>query len=149
MRRMSMAIVLAALITSGAGVCGAQAPPRHTGNIAISTRSVGFIVGVEWGSGSMTLADRRSYNLRVRTLKVGMAGIESVSAQGRIYNLDARRPQDIAGTYASMGAGITIGGGVGAQSMKNEKGVIIELQETQLGIAAKIAAAGIEIQLFQ
>jgi hypothetical protein len=31
--------------------------------------------------------------------------------------------------------------------MKNEKGVIIELNETAQGLAAKIAAAGVAIQI--
>ncbi len=146
MRRISMAMLFAALIASGAGSPGAQPPSAHTGNIAFNTRSVGFIIGVEWGLGTMTLAGGRSYALRVRTLKIGMAGLEAVSAQGAIYNLDPRRPFDIAGTYAAMGAGITIGGGIGVQAMRNEKGVIIELKETQVGLAAKIAASGLEIE---
>src|SRR5262249_69736 len=111
------------------------------------TKSLGFIVGVEWGSGAMTLRNGKSYQLRIRTLKVGMAGLESVSANGRIYNLDARRPQDIEGNYSSLGAGVTVGGRVGVQRMRKEKGVVIELNETSQGLAAKIASAGIAVQL--
>src|SRR5262245_45051206 len=136
-----------AMILGGAAAAVAKAPGRHSGNIALSTKSIGFIVGAEWGSGTMTMLNGKSYELRIRTLKVGMAGLESVSASGRIYNLDPRRPQDIEGNFASMGAGITIGGGVGAQRMKNEEGVIIELTETAQGVAAKIAASGMAVRL--
>jgi hypothetical protein len=139
---------LAAVATFAlAGAAAAETPPRLSGNIAFNTKSIGFIVGVEWGSGTATLHGGRVYQLRVRTLKAGMIGLEAVSAAGRIYNLDPRRPGDIAGTYASIGGGLTVGGGVGAQRMKNEKGVIIEIDETAQGLAAKIAGAGVAIEL--
>lgn len=130
-----------------AGAAESQTPMRLAGNIAFSTKSIGFIVGVEWGSGTVTLRGGRVVHLRVRTLKAGMIGLEAVQAAGRVYNLDPRRPGDIAGTYASIGGGLTVGGGIGAQRMKNEKGVIIEIDETAQGLAAKIAGAGVAIEL--
>ena len=139
------AAALIAFAISGPAI--AQAPGPLAGTIAFSTKSIGFILGVEWGSGTVTLRGGRVVHLRVRTLKVGMAGLESVAAQGRVYNLNIRRPQDIAGTYASIGGGLTVGGGIGAQRMKNEKGVIIDIEETAAGLAAKIAASGIVIDV--
>ena len=130
-----------------AGTAAAETPMQLAGHIAFSTKSVGFIVGVEWGSGTVTLRGGRVVQLRVRTLKAGMIGLEAVQAAGRVYNLDPRRPADIVGTYASIGGGLTVGGGVGAQRMKNEKGVIIEIDETSQGLAAKIAGAGVAIEL--
>ena len=144
-------IALAALaLVAFAGSAAAQgqpAPGPVQGNIAFSTKSVGFILGVEWGSGTVTLRNRQVVHLRVRTLKAGMIGLEAVSATGRVYMLNPRRPQDLAGTYASIGGGLTVGGGIGAQRMKNEKGVIIDIEETAAGLAAKIAAAGIVIDI--
>jgi hypothetical protein len=146
MRRLLLAV---ATIVAFAGVSAAQTQPplRLAGNIAFNTKSVGFIVGVEWGSGTVTLRGGRVIHLRVRTLKAGMIGLEAVQAAGRVYNLDPRRPGDVAGTYASIGGGLTVGGGIGAQRMKNEKGVIIEIDETAQGLAAKIAGAGVAIEL--
>lgn len=146
MKALFAAVIVAAGIGSTESAL-AESLGRYAGNIAISTKSVGFIIGAEWGSGTMALRDSRSYRLNIRTLKVGMAGLESVSASGRIYNLDPRRPHDIEGNFASMGAGITIGGGVGVQRMKNDKGVVIELRETAQGVAAKIAASGMAVRL--
>ncbi len=142
-----VSLALAAIVALALGGMAAAQQPVRTGTISLSTRSVGFIVGVEWGSGTMTLTNKRSYQLRIRTLKVGMAGLEAVSASGNIYNLKPNRPQDITGTFASIGAGLTIGGGLGAQRMRNEKGVIIEVNETAQGLAAKIAASGIAVEL--
>ncbi|HEY7608304.1 MAG TPA: hypothetical protein VIF14_03655 [Alphaproteobacteria bacterium] len=146
MRKLFLAVAAFAAFAL-AGAATAQTPPRLSGNIAFSTKSIGFILGVEWGSGTATLRGGRVLQLRVRTLKAGVIGLEAVSASGRIYNLDPRRPGDIAGTYASIGGGITIGGGIGAQRMRNEKGVIIEIDETAQGLAAKIAGAGVAIEL--
>lgn len=149
MRKFLVAIAaLAALAAPNAASAQGQPPPGPiAGNIAISTKSVGFILGFEWGSGTVTLRGGRVVHLRVRTLKAGMIGLEAVSATGRVYNLNPRRPQDLAGTYAGIGGGLTVGGGIGAQRMKNEKGVIIDIEETAAGLAAKIAAAGVVIDV--
>ena len=145
-----VAAALAALAVPNAASSQGQPPPGPlAGNIAFSTKSVGFILGVEWGSGTVTLRGGRVINLRVRTLKAGMIGLEAVRASGRVYNLNPRRPLDIAGTYASIGGGLTVGGGIGAQRMKNEKGVIIDIEETAQGLAAKVAASGIAIDVVQ
>jgi len=151
MRKILLAVAaLAAFAAPNAASAQGQPPPGPVaGNIAFSTKSVGFILGVEWGSGTVTLRGGRVVNLRVRTLKAGMIGLEAVSGRGRVYNLNPRRPLDLAGTYASIGGGITVGGGIGAQRMKNEKGVIIDIEETAAGLAAKIAASGIIIDVVQ
>jgi hypothetical protein len=146
MRRVFLT-VLAFVAATCFGAAVAQTPSQASGNINFSTKSVGFILGFEWGSGTMTLRGGRAYQLRVRTVKAGMAGLEAVSASGQIYNLNPRRPQDITGTFTSIGGGVTIGGGIGAQRMQNEKGVIIEIQETAQGLAAKIAVSGLAIDL--
>lgn len=153
MRPTRLAFVLAGLAALGlvgaSAPVGAQNQPKKTyvrsGTIVLNTKSIGFIVGIEWGSGTLTLNNGRSYNLRVRTLKVGMAGLEQITASGVVYNL--RAVGNITGNYAAAGAGITIGGGIGGAVMENSKGVTIELRETAQGLAAKIAASGIEIQL--
>ena len=62
-------LTLAAFVTfAAAGAAESQTPMRLAGNIAFSTKSVGFIVGVEWGSGTVTLRGGRVVHLRVRTL---------------------------------------------------------------------------------
>ncbi len=139
-----LVVIALAAVTATSPAVNAQKKFR-SGTISLSTKSVGFILGIEWGSGTMTLRNGRSYRLRIRTLKAGMAGIESISAYGTVYNL--RNARDIEGTFAAVGAGLTIGGGVGVATLKNAKGVIIEIKETQQGIAAKIAASGIDIEL--
>lgn len=115
------------------------------GTFSMNTKSIGFLFGVEWGSGRLRLNNGRVYNLRIRMLKAGVIGIEQISAFGTVYNL--RNPRDIEGTFSAGGAGATLGGGAGIATMQNSRGVIIEIRETTVGIAAKIAASGIDIKI--
>lgn len=147
MKRFVTLLATLLLALGAGGAVAQQPPPPRAGTITFHTKAIGFILGVEWGSGEFVAANGRRYPLRIRTVKAGMAGLEAVSAAGNVYHLNPRRPQDIAGTYTSVGAGITIGGGVGGQQMRNEKGVVIVINETAQGIAAKIAASGIAIEL--
>ncbi len=116
---------------------------KPSGTIRFTTTSIGFIIGAEWGKGTLTLNNGKSYNIRVRMLRVGMAGIERVDATGTVYNL--KKMHDFEGQYVSGSAGLTIGGGVAGEAMKNSRNVVIKLTSTQIGLAAKIAASGITI----
>lgn len=118
---------------------------RKSGTIEFDTKSAGFIVGYEWGYGWLTLNNGQKVRIRVRSLNVGMIGFEKVNAVGTVYNLN--RVGDIDGNFAGLGAGVTIGGGVAGAAMKNARGVYIELNETGHGLAAKIAASGINVAL--
>ncbi len=142
---MAVAVSVPAAAHKKAAAAKAHPAGPIAATIVLNTTSAGFILGVEWGSGTLTLRNGRSYKLRIRTLKAGVIGIESITASGRVYNL--RRVADIEGNYISGGAGITVGGGVGVQTLENSKKVRIELRETSQGIAAKIAASGVDIQL--
>ncbi len=118
---------------------------KPSGKIRFSATSIGFIIGAEWGKGTLTLNNGKSYNIRVRMLRVGMAGIESVDATGTVFNL--KKMSDFEGQYTSGSAGITIGGGVAGETMKNSRNVVIKLRSTQVGVAAKIAVSGVTITL--
>ena len=118
---------------------------KPSGTIRFTTTSIGFIIGAEWGKGTLTLNNGKSYNIRVRMLRVGMAGIERVDATGTVYNL--KKMHDFEGQYVSGSAGLTIGGGVAGEAMENSRKVVIKLTSTQIGLAAKIAASGITISV--
>ncbi len=117
----------------------------RSGTISFNTKSIGFLFGYEWGYGTVKLNNGKAYRIRVRMLKAGVIGVESISAYGTVYNV--RNVRDIEGTYAAGGAGATLGGGAGIATLQNAKGVIIEVRETSAGLAAKIAASGVQIRL--
>ncbi|MGE0733559.1 MAG: hypothetical protein AB7G15_03235 [Alphaproteobacteria bacterium] len=146
MRKMGkMLLTLVAVILLASPAVAAEKQYRRAGTIEFDTKSAGFIVGYEWGYGWVTLNNGQKVRVRVRALNVGMIGFERISAVGTVYNLD--RVSDLDGKYAGLGAGVTIGGGVAGAAMQNARGVIIELRETAQGIAAKIAASGIDVAI--
>ena len=138
-------IVLAFALFAVAPFEASAHPAKRSGKIQFSTTSVGFIVGGEWGRGTLTLNNGKRYNIKIKMLRVGMAGIEKIDATGTVFNL--KKVSDIQGRYVSGSAGITIGGGVAGENMKNSRNVVIRLRSTQVGVAAKIAASGVTITL--
>jgi hypothetical protein len=55
--------------------------------------------------------------------EVVVAGVSTTKLVGRAPNM--RGPGDIAGTYAAVGAGGTLAGGVGSVQLENGSGVIL------------------------
>src|SRR5258706_6707858 len=120
----------------------AQEPPD--GSIAFSGGSFAFVAGVSWGSGDLTYHGRH-YRLKVRGLSVGDIGASKFSASGSVYHLAS--VSDINGTYGAAEAGATVGGGGGAVTMKNDKGVVINVTSSTAGLQFTLAPKGVDIQL--
>ena len=125
---------------SGSG----PAPQNPSGTVSIDLTSVAAGIGASWGSGVLRYQGR-TYRFSVNGLTVGDVGISTISAVGNVYNL--YRPSDLAGNYAAVGAGITVAGGVGGVSMKNQKGVLIELYSVQQGVQLTIGPQGFNIEM--
>jgi hypothetical protein len=64
---------------------------------------------------------------------------------GTAYNL--RTAADIAGTYKTVAAGLTVGAGGQVGRFQNANGVILELVGAQLGLAVSLGSAGMTITL--
>ena len=120
----------------------AQEPPDAT--IDIHGGSVAFVAGVNWGSGALNYHGRH-YRLKVRGLSVGDIGASKFSATGNVYHL--AKASDINGTYAAAEASATVGGGGGGTTMKNDKGVVINLTSTTAGLQFTLAPKGVELKL--
>ncbi len=135
-------------------LCGGVAYSQSTSNqglpwdglIKLSAGSVGSIVGIAWGSGTLTQAGK-DYPLKVEGLTVGNVGIKKATALGKVYNL--KQLSDINGTYVAVGTGATVGGGGAAITMKNANGVIIDAVTTTEGIGFTLGTAGVTIKLQQ
>jgi hypothetical protein len=99
----------------------------QTGSIHLTVVKAGFIVGS--GSGTGTLDYRgRTYRLRVSSFGFGTIGVSGGKLVGAAYNL--RTAADIAGTYKTVAAGLTV-----------------ELVGAQLGLAVSLGSAGMTIAL--
>jgi hypothetical protein len=54
---------------------------------------------------------------------------------------------DINGTYTAVGTGVTVGGGGSIITMKNQNGVIIDLNTATQGVHFTFGTAGVTIKL--
>lgn len=138
-RTMATVAVLAASLAAPA-----VAADRPDGQISISGGSVAFVAGVSWGKGTLTYHGRR-YALKVRGLSVGDIGASKWSAAGPVYHL--KRLSDINGTYGAAEASATAGAGGGGVTMRNDKGVVINVESASSGLQLTLAPKGVEISL--
>jgi hypothetical protein len=130
-----------------AGVVGLIAtavakPPPPSGTLSITTTSVAVGLGVHWGTGVLTTRGQR-YPFAIQGLEVGGVGVSKVQAVGQVYHL--RQVADFAGTYVAVGANAAVGGGAGIMTMRNQHGVVINLQSTQQGLKLTAGVEGITI----
>jgi hypothetical protein len=58
-----------------------------------------------------------------------------------------KKLEDFEGQYVKGAAAITVGGGVGATSLRNDKGVVINLTSVGEGVDFRLAASGVEVKL--
>ena len=114
--------------------------PRPSGTLSLATTSIAVGIGVNWGTGILTTAGQR-YAFAVQGLEVGGVGVSKVRAVGQVYHL--RKVEDFSGTYVAVGADAAVGGGAGILTMRNQHGVVINLQSTQQGIKLTAGVEGI------
>jgi hypothetical protein len=115
-----------------------------SGTVRFRVTKAGFIVGAGGGTGTLVFHGR-SYPLSVGGMSIGTIGAASADVVGRAYNL--RRPQDIAGTYTAVGAGLAVAGGGTAARLQNANGVVMELRGRQVGLEASLNLSGITVSM--
>jgi len=138
-RKLSAAIVAAAIMLVGAVNCYAQ-----TGTIHLTVVKAGFIVSTGSGTGTLDYQGR-TYRLSVSSFGSGTIGVSGGELVGTAHNL--RTAADIAGTYKAAAAGLTVGAGGQVARFQNENGVILELVGAQLGLSVSLGSAGMTIAL--
>ena len=142
MRRLMIALVIGNLV-SMVGLAGAQGrTPAAT--LELSEGSVAAGIGFSWGKGTLTYAGK-TYPVKVDGLSVGEVGITRATATANVFNL--KKLEDFAGNYAAAGAEVTIAGGAGVTTMRNQNGVVIEMKSTTQGASLKVAAEGLKLSL--
>jgi hypothetical protein len=134
------AVLMAAIML----VAVASPSDAATGTVRVTVTRAGFIIGVGGGSGTLRFANR-SYPLSVGGISVGTLGISQADFVGRAYNL--RRPEDIAGTYTAVGAGLAIAGGARVARLRNANGVVLELRGRQVGFEVAIDLSGMNVSM--
>jgi hypothetical protein len=138
-------VAVASLLTVAAVGSAARAqsgPPDAS--ISLSGGGAAFGVGYQWGKGTLTYQGQQ-IPFKIRGLSIVDIGASRYSASGSVYNL--KDPKDLAGTYAALSAGATVGGGGSATRMQNDKGVIIELGATRAGAQFNLGPKGMTITM--
>jgi hypothetical protein len=134
--------LLALTVLAGVGLSPAQA---DEGFVTLTIWKAGWIIGGSGGGGVLTFHGR-AYPLSTGGLDYGLVfGGSKTVLRGRVHNI--WRPSDVAGVYAAAGAGLAIGGGARAIVLTNQKGAVLELSGTQVGLMANADLSGLAITI--
>ena len=144
-RKMVCLLVLALLAGSMWSVAVAQEASDLSGTITVTATSVAAGIGWSWGKGTLTLLDGSQHDFKVSGLDVVAVGIKQATGVGNVYNL--KKLEDFEGQYVKATAAATVGGGMGAASMRNDKGVVINLTGVGQGIDFRLAVSGMDVKL--
>lgn len=141
-KRALMLVGTMTLMTSIATLTPAVA---ETGQVAVVFTKGGFIVGVGGGEGVLRFRGKR-YPFTVSGMSVGFTiGASTSRFVGRALNL--RSPGDLAGSYATGGAGGALAAGAGGVQLQNSNGVILQLSGPRVGVEASAAVGGVTITM--
>jgi hypothetical protein len=141
-RRRSIVVALFAMLTSAAIATPASA---EIGTVRVVFTKGGFIVGVGGGQGVLVFRGKQ-YPFTVSGMSVGFTiGASTTKFTGRALNL--RSPGDLAGSYATGGAGGALAAGAGGVQLQNANGVILQLSGPRVGVEASAAVGGVTIAM--
>ena len=134
--------LLAFTVFAGLGLSSARA---DEGFVTLTIWKAGWIIGGSGGGGWLNFHGR-AYPLSTGGLDYGLVfGGSRTVLQGRVHNI--WRPSDVAGVYAAAGAGLAIGAGARAIVLTNQKGAVLELSGTQVGLLANADLSGLAITM--
>jgi hypothetical protein len=142
-RFMIVLVAVGSLVMTVAGLAAAQ-PGKPDATLTLSEGSVAAGVGFSWGNGILTYKGK-TYPVRVEGLSVGELGVVRATAKGDVSHLE--KLADFPGNYAAVGAAATAGGGAGTTVMRNQNGVVIELQSTTQGASLRLGTEGVRLTL--
>ena len=117
---------------------------KPSGTVSVESKSVALGVGVSWGDGVLTFQGK-DHKFSVNGLSVVDLGVAKVSATGEVFNL--KKLSDFSGNYVAGEAGAAVGGGAGAITLKNQKGVVMRLTGTGTGVKFTLAGKGVDVKL--
>ena len=144
MKRVTASILVLAMVLVLSGLALAAEEKKPDATLKLSEGQVGIGIGWSWGKGVLTYKGK-DYPFKVEGLSVGDVGVTKADAVGKVYNLKKR--SDFNGTYTSAAAQGTLGGGAGVSTMKNQNGVVINLESTTQGVNVKVAGEGVKFTL--
>lgn len=134
-------VALAAVTLSSSASCA------DSGYVTLTIFKAGWVIGGSGGSGTLEFHGNY-YPLSTGGLDYGFVfGASKTEFHGRVSNI--YRPSDVAGVYGAAGAGLAVGGGARAIVLTNEKGAVLELSGSQVGLLANLDLSGLAISVHQ
>ena len=134
------------LIIGVFSVFGARAKeaktPGPVGTVNISSKSIAVGLGINWGTGTLTYKEK-DYLFTLKGLSVMDLGASKATAKGEVYHLTSAT--DFAGKYAALESGFALGKGESDITMKNTKGVVINLTAATEGVQLILGGKGLSI----
>ena len=121
----------------------AQIPPP-SGTVKISAKSIAVGIGINWGTGTLTFKEK-NYLFTIKGLSVLDLGASQATAKGEVFHLD--NVSDFAGKYAALEGGFALGKGASDITMKNTKGVVINLTAATEGVQLILGGKGLSITM--
>lgn len=116
--------------------------PYPVGEVTIEAKQVAAGVGYSWGDGTMKF-EGKEYKFSIKGINVAAVGFAKIDAVGDVYNL--KTAADLAGKYAAVSAGLSLAKGVSGLTMRNDKGVVINLRSVQQGVQLNLGVDGFSI----
>jgi hypothetical protein len=140
-RRWMITVALAAFVAVlAAPMLAEDKAPDAT--IRLEEGSVAAGIGWTWGHGTLNYGGK-SYKVKIEGASVAEVGVTKAVASGTVYNL--KNIDDFNGVYAAAGAEGTAGKGAGVSSLRNAKGVVINMKSETQGASIKVAASGLKL----
>ncbi len=104
----------------------------QSGTLKFSMTSVGFLLGVRWGEGVLTLNNGEQHRFDVSGAKLLETGIATANFEVEVYNI--RSLDDFEGTYYGASTKITVIKGKGELQTNNANCVFIRARSTGGGL---------------
>ena len=138
------------VVTVGIAFNGAALADEHegcdrenlvqSGTIQAHVTRVGFLVGVRWGDGILTLNNGAQHKFDMLGLKLVETGVAEMDLKGEIYNL--KKLEDFESVYYGSSAAATLVKGKGEAMANNSKCVFIRARATTAGVQLSAPAPG-------
>ncbi len=104
----------------------------QSGTVQFSMTQIGFLVGVRWGEGVLTVKDGFQLSFDVSGAKLLETGIATAKFEGEVYNLT--NLHDFEGTYFGSSTKISLIKGKGELQTNNANCVFIRARSTSGGL---------------
>ena len=142
---MLVCLIMAGILLCAVAAANAEGDPIYPiGDITITATQLAAGVGYSWGDVVMKFQGKE-YPFAVQGLNVAAVGFAKINAVGDVYNLT--NPADLAGKYVAVSAGLSLAKGVAGLSMRNSKGVVINLRSAQQGVQLNLGVDGFSITM--